>query len=167
MAVNLNRWLQYAKAKLDASVASGNEELDRLEADRKAAAAAKPWLAAEGDAPTVAEAAARIRWEAEQAKAAAPPTSEAEQVAPAQPAAPSGSTPAPEAVAPPGPASAADAAPSPGVGAPGPLDPIDAAEAAERSNARIELEARARESAERLDQIRKELGIDPPPGPPA
>lgn len=48
---------------------------------------------------------------------------------------------------------------------PGPFDPATPEEAAERSNAQIELDQRARESAERLEQIRRELGVDPPTGP--
>src|SRR4051812_2076547 len=94
MAVNLNRWLNYAKAKLDSSVASGNEELDRLEAKRQTETASKPWLVATGDAPTVDEAAARIRWEAEQAtQAATAPAASA--TAPPAPATPAAATPAP------------------------------------------------------------------------
>jgi hypothetical protein len=161
MAVNLHRWLKYAKAKLDASVASGNEELDRLEAEQKAKAADKPWLAAQGDAPTVDEAAARIRWESEEAERNAKAMAEgAPNAAPGSSAAPpsdvGGATATPDATP------STGAAPAAPASVPGPLDPADAAEAAQRSAAQLELEARAKESADRLDQIRAELGIDAP-----
>jgi len=82
MALDVNRWLKYAKARIDDAVGSGNRSLDRLEAEQEANAADKPWLRSSGEAPTLDEARARIEWEAQrqadQAKAeaeAAPPSS--------------------------------------------------------------------------------------------
>lgn len=66
MALNVNRWLQYAKARIDSAVGSGHAELDRLEAQQEAERADKPWLASDGAAPTFDEARARIAWEADQ-----------------------------------------------------------------------------------------------------
>ena len=66
MALNVNRWLNYAKARIDAAVGSGHESLDRLEAKQEADRADKPWLASDSTAPTFDEARARIAWEADQ-----------------------------------------------------------------------------------------------------
>ena len=49
-----------AKAKLDATVAEGDAELDRREAELAARAEEEPWLASTGEAPTFEEARARI-----------------------------------------------------------------------------------------------------------
>ncbi len=131
MAFDVNRWMKYARARIDSSVGEGNRSLDRLEAEREADVADKPWLRSETDAPTLDEARARIEWEAErQRQAPTPPSS-----APAEPT----------------------------------VEPT-----AEQAATRLELEARQRESADRLDRIRKELGIaeptdpaKPPPSDPA
>ena len=64
MALNLNQWVNYAKTKLESAVGRSNEELDRLEAERAAETADKPWLASDREAPTLDEARARIEWEA-------------------------------------------------------------------------------------------------------
>ncbi len=126
MALDVNRWLQYAKARLDSAVGQGNRSLDRLEAEREVETADQPWLRADTDAPTLDEARARIEWEAErQRKAAAPATS-------APPSTPS-------------------------------MDP--AADAAQ-AQARLDLEAQQRATAARLDQIRRELGVEAPPAEP-
>ena len=83
------RWLGYAKATLDDTVADGNAELDRLEAEQRAEAADKPWLRPEGDTPSVDDVKAKIE---HQARAAAGPA--------AGPADPAGAaTPAPAAPA--------------------------------------------------------------------
>jgi len=77
MAANVGRWWKYAQAKLNSAVASGDQELSRLEAEREAELADKPWLASEGPAPTLDEAKARIEWEADEQRRrseAAPPT---------------------------------------------------------------------------------------------
>ncbi len=161
---NFSRWFNYAKARFDATIRQGHQELDELEAQREAEVADKPWLSATGDAPTFDEAKARIQWEAEHASRAArgpadagpSPHSEVEGATPAR----SGST------------SEAGAGSGGGVaraGAPGATrsdgpatTPEDRAAAAEAASARLELEARRRESAARLDAIRAELGIEPP-----
>lgn len=65
MALDVNRWLKYAKARIDSAVGQGNKSLDRLEAEREADLADKPWLGSDRDAPTLDEARARIEWEAE------------------------------------------------------------------------------------------------------
>lgn len=155
MGMNVNRWIQYAKARLDASVRSGNEELDRREADLESDRADRPWLASDGDAPTFEEAQARIRWEAE--------TSERAKTAPedTRPAVPVAGQPGDDPRPEPAPFEPGDPP------APGGVDPLSGATAAEQAAARIELDARARASAERLADIRRELGVDasPPDGP--
>lgn len=146
--MNVNRWLLYAKAKLDETLRSSNQELDRLEAKQEAERADRPWLGANSDAPSIDEARARIEWEAEGAKRESAKDRDAS-------APTGGSTPAP-----------ASGAPRTGTGERRlPTDPLSEAEAAERSEARIELDARAKESAHRLEEIRKELGVAEPTDP--
>lgn len=82
MAVDFGRWWKYAQAKLSSAVEAENRELDALEAEREAELADKPWLAADGEAPTLDEARARIEWEAGQARDAGAPTSSPEPDAP-------------------------------------------------------------------------------------
>ncbi|CAN5439210.1 hypothetical protein BH10ACT1_BH10ACT1_39340 [soil metagenome] len=132
MALDVNRWLKYAKARIDSAVGQGNSSLDRLEAEREAEVADKPWLRSDGDAPTLDEARARIQWEAQRQAA----------VAEGHAGAASTTGPGPK------------AAPA--------LDPQDQAAAAEAQSARLQLEAQERASAERLDAIRRELGVDAP-----
>lgn len=123
MAFDVNRWMKYARARLDSAVGQGNRSLDRLEAEREADLADKPWLRSETDAPTLDEARARIEWEADrQRKAPTPPAAPATPLTPAEPT-------------------------------------------AEQAAAKVELEAQQRKSADRLDQIRKELGVDEPADP--
>lgn len=141
MALDVNRWLKYAKARFDRALGDGNRSLDRLEAEREAELADKPWLRADGDAPTLDEARARIEWEAEQQRRTA-----------GAPAAPS--------------AGAAPPAGAPSPTGPGPRAPEDVAADAEHEAARLELERRERASAERLAQIRAELGVEVPPAEP-
>ena len=90
MALDVGRWLKYAQAKLNGAVRSGNEELDRLEAEREVELADKPWLASDSAAPTFDEARARIEREAADATNAAAPTPSAP--APSAPTPPSGPT---------------------------------------------------------------------------
>lgn len=144
MAVDIGRWWKYAQAKLSSAVDAENRELDQLEAERAAEVADKPWLAADGDAPTLEETKARIEWEAQDQRRKA----EAAAAAPERPAAPTSDAG--------GPGSATPAAPATRVAAE-PEDP-------ELAAARIELDRQARDGAARLDAIRKELGVDPPPG---
>lgn len=132
MAANVGRWWKYAQAKLNDLVSSSNAELDDLEADQAARAEGKPWLASDAEAPTLEETRARIEWEAEQQ------ARRADAPTPAEPASADG-TPA-EAGGP-----ATDEAADPDV-----------------VRAQLELDRQARESKERLEQIRKELGVDPP-----
>lgn len=134
MALDVNRWLKYAKARLDSAVGQGNASLDRLEAEREADLADKPWLRSDGEAPTLDEARARIEWEAERQRRAAA----GDPAAPAAPAAPP--TPAPS----------------------GPRAPEDVAADAEQEQARLELARREQASADRLAQIRAELGVEAP-----
>jgi hypothetical protein len=157
MGFDVNRWVKYARARIDAAVGQGHEELDRREAEREAELAERPWLAADGSAPSLDEARARIRWEAERQERAA-----ARGDAASGPDAPDerGGTTAP------GPAGAADS-PADGDAGPdprgaGPRDPAERARDAEREGARIELEERSRQAADRLAQIRRELGVDGP-----
>lgn len=130
MALDVNRWLKYAKARIDSAVGQGNASLDRLEAEREADLADKPWLRSEGEAPTLDEARARIEWESERQRRAAAG--------------------APGAPRPPAPTDA------------GPRPPQDTATDAEQEQARLELARREQASADRLAQIRAELGVSAP-----
>lgn len=139
MALNVNRWLKYAKDRIDSAVGQGNKSLDQLEAEREVELADKPWLRSDDKAPTFDEARARIQWEADQQarKADREPTDETR---------------------------AADApAPEDRPGGPAPRSPQQISEDAERESARLELEERQRRSAERLAAIREELGVEDPP----
>ena len=125
MALNVSRWMNYAKTRLESAVGRGNDELTRLEAEREAEVADKPWLRADAEAPTLDEARARIEWETRrQEERAAQPTSDA--------------------TTPPG-------------------DPEELRLAAEAEQAKLALEERDRAAAQRLDEIRRELGVDAPP----
>jgi hypothetical protein len=73
MPAQWERWLRYAKAKLDDTVSRGDAELDRREAEQRARAEGRPWLSADGDAPTLDEARARIEHQARQATDAEAP----------------------------------------------------------------------------------------------
>lgn len=68
MAAQWERWIRYAKAKLDDSVQRGNEEMDRREAELEDRRRERtPWAkdpTADGDAPTFEEAKARIEHQA-------------------------------------------------------------------------------------------------------
>ena len=154
MGLQLRRWMDYAKARLDAAVGKGNDELDRLEAEREADLVDRPWLAAEGDAPSLDEARARIAREADQQRRRADRLA-AERSDGREPVTPEEET---HGVA--EGASGADGAPAPG---PAPRPPEDVAADAAAASARLDLEARDREAAARLDAIRKELGVEAPP----
>lgn len=166
MGLQVNRWLKYAKARLDAVVGSGNERLDELEAEREAERADKPWLRHADDdrvAPSFDQVRERIDWEAERQGVDGP---RAGGGVPDRPEAPS----APERSA--SGAEATDETTTTGTteatgkietdGRPEPRSPEDQTEDAEREMARLELEARQRASAERLEEIRRELGVDAP-----
>ena len=159
--MNVNRWLKYAKAKLDDTLMSGNKERDELEARQEADRAERPWLASEGGAPTFDEAKARIAWETEQA-------GRAEQRRTASPATDAAADRGHTTSDRPGPngENADRSTPGDHVSPSLPTDPQTDAEAAERSSARIVLDQRAEESAARLAQIRAELGVDDPAPPP-
>jgi hypothetical protein len=160
---NFSRWLDYAKTKVEMAVRSGHRELDELEAEREASTADKPWLRAEGEAPTFDEARARIEWQAKQAAEGGTPPAPGSAGSATGPSAGStpGSGPAAEPASPAPAATPADpATPTPPI-----ASPEDRVRDAEAASARLELEARQRESAARLDAIREELGIDPPPTP--
>ncbi|HEX7133333.1 MAG TPA: hypothetical protein VF228_12200 [Iamia sp.] len=144
MPAQWERWLRYAKAKLDDTVTRGDAELDRREAEQRARAEGKPWLSAEGDAPTLDEARARIEHQARQAEEAqrardAETPSLAEEPtsdAPAEPA------------------------------APGPPPPLTT----DPQLGSIDFAAQQRAADERLAAMRKELGLegdDDPPDPKA
>jgi hypothetical protein len=158
---NISRWFNYAKARIDSAIGQGHRDLDELEAQREAELADRPWLASDTETPTFDEARARIEWEAEQAarragRDAAPERSDG----PGGPTATASTGPAPS------PTTGASAGPAPADTAGDPEgafpSPEERAAAAEAAGARLELEARQRESAARLDAIRAELGIDPP-----
>jgi hypothetical protein len=157
MAMNVNRWVKYAKARIGAAVGQGNESLDRLEAERQARLAERPWLAADGTAPSLDDARARIEWEAHQQESLRSQRS------------PSGAASAdiePETDTDTGTGTGTDTA---GIGRTmqtraGPRSPQRLAADAEHEAARLELEDRSRRSADRLAEIRRELGVDDPPG---
>lgn len=138
MAANVGRWWKYAQAKLNSVVSSSNDELDQLEAEQAARAEGRPWLSSDGEAPTLDEARARIEWEAEEQRRQTEANDAATAAARAR--------------------EDVDAADSPEdalARASAPPDP-------EVVRAQLELDRQARESKERLEQIRKELGVDPP-----
>jgi hypothetical protein len=155
MAMNVNRWVRYAKARIDAAVGQGNESLDRLEAERQAELAERPWLAADGTAPSLDEARARIQWEARQQETLRSQRSPSDAAsADIEPDARTGTD------------TGADTA---GIGRSmqthaGHRSPQRVAADAEHEAARLELEDRSRRSADRLAEIRRELGADDPPG---
>lgn len=60
MAAQWEKWLRYARAKLDESVKRGNDELDRREAELEARRSGRTWLDSDRDAPSFDEARARI-----------------------------------------------------------------------------------------------------------
>ncbi len=162
--MNVGRWINYAKARLDASVRSGNEQLDRREADLEADRADRPWLASDGDAPTFEEAQARIRWEAEAAERAKTDKSDKSDSAAEVPASTTAARGDEHAAVGPDGVSAMSTVSSGEGGEPpaSDVDPLSGATAAEQAAARIELDQRARASAERLADIRRELGVEPP-----
>ena len=137
MGLDVNRWLTYAKARVSSAVSQGNASLDRLEAEREAEQADRPWLRSESPAPSLDEARARIRCESEQQGTSAGD-------------APAGGDPS----QPPPPTPASD---------PALRAPEAVAADAEREAARLELVRRQQASTERLRAIRSELGIDDPP----
>lgn len=161
MALDLNRWIEYAKARVTSAVGKSNDELDRLEAEREVELADKPWLASDAAAPTLEEAKARIEWEAEEQRR----RTEASDAAAPAPTTSAGSTltGADDSSQPTQPAGT-DAASTPG--APVELiasDPIaDVLSSPEGQQARLELDARQRAAEARLDEIRRELGVDDP-----
>ncbi len=163
MGFDVNRWVKYARARIDAAVGQGNEGLDRREAEREADLADRPWLAADGTAPTLDEARARIRWEADRQERAARSETAGGSDATGEDDTAAGEPPAERGKPAPGrgkvatgngPASGGT---STGDGA---RDPADLERDAEREGARIELEERSRRAADRLAQIRRELGVD-------
>jgi hypothetical protein len=158
MALNVGRWIRYAQARLSKTTEDANAQLDRLEAEREAERAEKPWLGADGEAPTLAEARARIEWEAERQRKLAEGTPPAPTAGTATPAT---GTPAAAGTTPP---TTGTATPAPTTRTPAATPP--SAEEAEMASARIELDRRAAASKERLAAIREELGIDPPVDPP-
>ncbi|CAN5139534.1 hypothetical protein BH20ACT3_BH20ACT3_10500 [soil metagenome] len=155
--MNVNRWVKYAKARIDAAVGQGHDSLDRREDERRAEVAERPWLAADGTAPSLDEARARIEWEARQQEqlhsdwSADPRTSTARarterEHAPSDPH--DRDTDGSETASP------LD---------PGPRAREQVAADAEHEAARLELEDRSRRSADRLAESRRELGGDDAP----
>lgn len=152
MALDLNKWVNYAKARLESAVGRGNDELTRLEAEREVELADKPWLRADAEAPTLDEARARIEWEARRQEELAA-AREGATTHDATPDTPGG------AAAPDSPANPSGKA---GASRP-PADPEELRLAAEAEQAKLAIEARDRAAAQRLDEIRRELGVDAPP----
>lgn len=136
MALQWQRWLAYAKARIDASVRDGERELDRREADLAARSEGRPWISSSGDAPTLDEARARIEAQSRAAGKGGADTGEA------------GSTPTSV-----GGAQGAQPAPSANLECDASLESFD-------------LAAHQKAADDRLAAIRDELGLggdDPPP----
>jgi hypothetical protein len=161
MAAQWERWLRYAKAKLDQTVTRGDAELDRREAELAARAEAEPWLASDGDAPTLGEARARIEHQAEQARRARE-AHEAEQVRVTEQEG-DAAAPTEDAGAIEGPHDAPPEAPPPAAPTGRPEPPRLATDP---QLGAIDFEAQKRAADQRLAAMRKELGLDeePPPG---
>lgn len=142
MGFQLGKWLRYAQARLDRTVQRGladeEAELDRLEAERAERVAERPWLADDAEAPSFEQAKARIEWETEQQRAGRPEGSAPPAGVPVEPSAP----------------------------APDAQLPADGG-SGDVTLARAELDRQAREARDRLEAIRKELGVEPPEGGPA
>ncbi|QYG94610.1 hypothetical protein HC251_20660 [Iamia sp. SCSIO 61187] len=159
MAAQWERWLRYAKAKLDETVTRGDAELDRREAELAARAQEEPWLASDGAAPTLDEARARIEHQARQAEQARRAEEAGRDVeATGAERRGAGDAPASPSLAEP------PAGGSPAVAA-GPAEPPRLATDPQLGS--IDFEAQKRAADQRLAAMRKELGLDedPPPGP--
>lgn len=145
MAAQWERWLRYAKAKLDDTVKRGDAELDRREAEQRARAEGKPWLSAEGGAPTFDETRARIEDQSRQAEEL---RRAREQAAPTPEAAPAPDEPAP----------------APDEGAAGPIAPAEPSGppplTTDPQLGSIDFAAQQRAADERLAAMRRELGLD-------
>ncbi|MBI2709343.1 MAG: hypothetical protein HYX34_06570 [Actinobacteria bacterium] len=150
------RWVGYARAKLDDALSKGDAELDRREARLEAEAAERPWLRADGEAPTLDEVRARIRAEARVAEEAARRAS-AERPAPDRPVPPAAGEMAPRA-----PSSPTSSSSTPGGGAGGGGAGGAGGAGAGGEGAAIDLEAAEQQRAadERLGSIRRELGLE-------
>jgi hypothetical protein len=154
MALDVNKWVNYAKARIESAVGRGNDELTRLEAEREVELADKPWLRADAEAPTLDEARARIEWEARRQEELA---AERDRMAAAATDNPTSSDPPASGAATPADAPTTTSAPT------APADPEELRLAAEAEQAKLAIEARDRAAAQRLDEIRRELGVDAPP----
>ncbi len=139
MALQWKRWLAYAKAKVDQTVAQGDDELDRREAELAARAGEQPWLASSGTAPSFDEAKARIEAQTRTAE-----TRRAEGGADRDPTT-DGSSPAPTS-----PSTAGGAS----TGAPAAPPTADAS-----TFDSFDVAARQKATDERLAAIREELGL--------
>ncbi|MCB0976146.1 MAG: hypothetical protein KDB02_01695 [Acidimicrobiales bacterium] len=187
MGLDVNRWLKYAKAKLDSAVSSGSRRIDELEAERERERADKPWLSSPDDdstVPTLDQVRARIEWE-EQRQG----IGESDQPRGGVPDRPTAAShdPEPESSSSDGRADEGDPDPgggpsasgssstadpahteghtggrAEGTGSAAPRSPQEQEQDVEREMARLELEERQRASADRLAEIRRELGVDPP-----
>ena len=164
---SLDRWINYARARFDQALRTGHTELDELEAERESELAAKPWLRADGDTPSFDDARRRIEWQSAEAARLATERDRGGTAAVESPdSGPTSEGPGPQDTAATTSADA-DSTSVPPSGATNssttPIsDPEVIAKEAELAGAKLELEARDRASAERLDAIRDELGIDSP-----
>lgn len=150
MSASWQRWLSYAKAKLDATLKESEADLDDREARLQAEAEGKPWLSSTSEAPTFDEMRARIEHDAREA-------------AERQRRQPPGDSP------PPSPSSQSPPRPGPyrEGGASDPAPPAGRAASAEGiSNAggedllaSFDMAAHQKAADERLAAIRRELGL--------
>ena len=150
MSVSWQRWLAYAKAKLDSSLKESEADLDEREARLRAEAEGKPWLSSTSESPTFDEMRARIEHDARE-------SAERQRRRPPG-GAPSPSRPGPRLVGGP-----TDAPASSGPTGVGPQAPAPAAGVStgvgEDPLASFDMAAHQKAADERLAAIRRELGL--------
>lgn len=157
MGPELSKWLAYAKARIRDAVRSGDAKLDELEARREAERADRPWLSEDGEELTFEQVRARIEWE--ERRAAERSGGPADGSPSPGPGRVEGTSAEVGGSAEPRGDGAEDAAERPG---PGGRSPEEVAADAELEMARLQLEERERASRDRLEAIRRELGVEPP-----
>jgi hypothetical protein len=163
VSASWQRWLRYAKAKLDSTLKEGEADLDEREARLRAEAEGKPWLSSTSEAPTFDEMRARIEHDAREAAERQRRQAPSGSPTPSRPGprlegGPSDGSPA-TGGPPAGPAPASGTAPAAGISTGVGEDPL----------ASFDMAAHEKAADERLAAIRKELGLaeerDEPDGP--
>ena len=150
MSVSWQRWLAYAKAKLDSRLKESEADLDEREARLRVEAEGKPWLSSSSESPTFDEMRARIEHDAREA-------------AERQRRQPPGGAPAPSRPGPRVEGGLTDAPPvagPPGGGGPGPAPAAGVSTGTgEDPLASFDMAAHQKAADERLAAIRRELGL--------